>query len=336
MQIWNIANAQEQIDSLKEMINRSSNIAIFGHDNVDGDCIWSMLGFGKLLEKLGKKVTYHTSFDVPMSRFDWIEGIDKISTDFDFKPRDMIVLVDCNSYHRISKFYHMKPGYFDQADNVVVIDHHLYDNLIWKINLIDTTSSSCCELIREISKYIFEDNMVDRDVATYLCIGTISDTGTFKHEKDTTRTFTNTMEMVNKWVDKRYIVNNLEKINIQEVMFMWEFLQRIKIKWNIWYTYYTEQDLKKYNIESGKWGQSIIKKIDNIPVSIVFGYKNEKYGWSMRTKSNHINLSDIATKLWWGWHQKAAWFEMKASGDFHDWIEDTVDKINDMVSDYTK
>lgn len=332
-QIWDITDTELQLSKLTDKIDKSKNIAIFWHDNADGDCVWSMLGFGKILENIGKMVSYHTSFDVPNS-FDRVKWINKISTEFDFKSKDMIVLVDCNNFGRISKFYHMKPDYFDTTNNIVIIDHHLYDKTVWNINLIDTTSSSCCELIREISKYIFEDKLIDKDIANYLCLGTLTDTGTFKHEKDTIRTFENVIEMVKKWADKRYLVNNLDKISYKEAVYMWEFLSRYKMRWDIWYTYYTEQDLKDYGIESWKTWQSIIKRIDDVPISIVFGCKNNKYWWSMRTKSDDINLSDIASELWWWGHQKAAWFEMDINGDFQDWIEKTVDDINNMIDMY--
>ncbi len=48
--------SSELLDQCKTKISNANKIAIFGHESVDGDAIGSMLGFGTLLEKLGKEI----------------------------------------------------------------------------------------------------------------------------------------------------------------------------------------------------------------------------------------------------------------------------------------
>lgn len=330
--IWNIEDGSNKLAILKNKIKSSTSIAIFGHDYIDWDCVGSMLGLWTILENMWKHVTYYTSY-TPSNHLSWVEEIDKISTEFDFQDRDVVILVDCNKYTRISRFYEINPNYF-KNNYTIIIDHHLYDKEVWNLNLIDTTSSSCCEVIWEISKQIFEDDMIDKNVANYLCLGTISDTGNFEYEKDTIRTFSNILEMIKKWADKRYLVENLQKFTSQEASFVWKFIGRYNIEWNIWYTYITQVDLLDYNIdkEQAKAGQSIIKNIIWIPISIVFSDIGGEYGASMRTSRDDINLSEIAKQWWGGGHKKAAAFKIISEKWFIDWIEEIVEKINHILN----
>lgn len=53
--------SQELLSAFKEKVTNAKNIAIFGHESVDGDAVGSMLGLGKICEKLGKNVGYFTT-----------------------------------------------------------------------------------------------------------------------------------------------------------------------------------------------------------------------------------------------------------------------------------
>lgn len=48
--------SQDLLNTFKEKITNAKNIAIFGHESVDGDAVGSMLGLGRICEKLGKNV----------------------------------------------------------------------------------------------------------------------------------------------------------------------------------------------------------------------------------------------------------------------------------------
>ena len=42
---------------IKSALEWAQNIAIFWHRNPDGDCVWSLLWMGSLLEKQGKNIS---------------------------------------------------------------------------------------------------------------------------------------------------------------------------------------------------------------------------------------------------------------------------------------
>jgi len=84
-----------------------------------------MLGLGKVLENLGKKVEYFTPS--PASRvFSFLPSFSKIKTDFTYKKYDAIIFVDLSSNTRIAKFWEDNPDYFTQQ-KVIIFDHHPED-----------------------------------------------------------------------------------------------------------------------------------------------------------------------------------------------------------------
>ena len=48
------------LEKIKNCLDEAHSVALFGHENIDGDALWSILGFWALLEKQWKEVSYFT------------------------------------------------------------------------------------------------------------------------------------------------------------------------------------------------------------------------------------------------------------------------------------
>ena len=112
----------EQSAHIKQLLKKSHTIALFGHYHPDGDCVGSILGLGKVLENLGKKVEYFTP-SPPSKVFGFLPSFNKIKDRFTYKHYDAIVFVDLSSYTRIGKFWEENPEYFT-GQKVIIFDHH--------------------------------------------------------------------------------------------------------------------------------------------------------------------------------------------------------------------
>ena len=107
---------------IKKTLEESKTIALFGHYHPDGDCVGSLLGLGKVLENLGKKVDYFTPSQ-PSKVFNFLPSFSKIKTICTYKKYDTIVFVDLSGYSRIAKFWQDNPEYFTQQ-KIIIFDHH--------------------------------------------------------------------------------------------------------------------------------------------------------------------------------------------------------------------
>jgi nanoRNase/pAp phosphatase (c-di-AMP/oligoRNAs hydrolase) len=115
---------------------------------------------------MGKTVSYFTP-TLPSSIYDFLSGIHKISSDFDYANYDLLVFLDFSDFGRINSFYQNNLDYFNNH-KTVVIDHHIYKDIHenWTV-ISDKTSMSACELIFEYANQRRPD-LFDENIATYL------------------------------------------------------------------------------------------------------------------------------------------------------------------------
>ncbi len=323
----------------KHMIEHAKKIALFGHMSPDGDCIGAMLGLWRLLEKQKKQVRYFVP-NKPSKLFDFIKGIKRLKTNFDYKQYDLLIFVDFTGINRMWILSQAKPSYFNQKPSIT-FDHHLGDGLDHGILIKDVKSISTCEILFEHT-YKWRPEFYDKEIATYFYLGITSDSGNFLFEEDHIRTFTNVLKLLKLGADKDFVVNNLmRKRSLNSIKFLQLLLNRIKQKDDLLYTYYDEDELKKYDIdqEEAAYGLHIIQNIDGPQMVLLIrkigniirgSLRAKKLEGEMRSKGK-IDCNKIAKALWWWWHRLAAGFGVPAKGKFEQQIEEIVKYINTMV-----
>jgi phosphoesterase RecJ-like protein len=323
---------QSKILQLKKIIDSVKNIAIFWHEYIDGDCIWSMLWLGYILEKIGKKVSYFTPIATEKI-FDFVPWIKKISTDFDPNIQyDVIIFVDFTPYNRISWFTKNNKEYFDQATKIV-IDHHEDDQIWWNLEIKDTSASSNCEWIFEIMQKIYPEHL-DKYVATLLYLWLTTDTWNFVFEKNSMRTMNNALWLIKLWADKSLIIDNIiRKKSLTSVRFMSTIFQRIGIDKNVLFSYFEEQERENLWLskEEAEYGLFILQSIDWPAICAFIRTDGKIIKISLRSKWS-VNVQKIAAQLWWWWHVNAAWLTIPFDKNisFEQQRKDILEKINNL------
>jgi len=318
------------------MIEQAKNIAIFGHMSPDGDCIWAMLGLGKLLEKQKKKVKYFVP-NPPSKIFSFLKKIHRLKSRFDYKTYDLLLFVDFSSMERMGIIYQSNPEYFKDK-NILVFDHHLGDNIPNGTLIKDIHSISACEVIFE-ETYKRRPEQYDKEIATYIYMGITSDSGNFLFGENHIRIFTNALKLLTLWADKDFVVNNLiRKKSLNAVKFLQLLIQRIQEQHGLLYTYYDEEELQTYNIdqEEASYGLHIIQNIDGPKIVLLIRKIGKTIKWSLRAKEDlldsGIDCNIIAKTLWWWGHRLAAGFGIPVIGEFDHQIHTIVEHIYTMMS----
>ena len=219
--------------ALKVMIEKAQKVAIIGHQQADGDCVGSLVGLGKALEKLGKTVSLYSTPATSTGTFHFLPGAEKIQETFETsREYDMIVCVDFSEPYRMGQIYVGHEAYFEKyTEKMAIIDHHLSNNPPHpKVRIHDVTSSSASELIYETLDAIYPD-LIDGDIATALYLGLTTDTANFIHEQDSVRTMSIALDLLKKGANKRLIIDSLYKSNtLVAVKFMGMVLDRLTVK----------------------------------------------------------------------------------------------------------
>lgn len=320
---------KKAIEQGKKLIKNAKTIAIFWHMNPDGDCIWAMLGLGKLLEKQKKKVSYFVP-NTPSKIFDFIKKIHRLKTRFDYKTYDLLIFVDFTWIERMGGIGQNNPEYFKDKD-ILIFDHHL-GKAEYGVSIKDVHSISACEILFE-QTYKRRPELYDKEIATHFYMGITTDSWNFLFGEDHIRTFTNALKLLKLWANKDLIVDNLiRKKSFNAIKFLQLLLNRIQQKEGIVYTYYDEKELIEYAIdeEEAWYGLHVIQNIEGPKIFLLLRKSGDKIKGSLRAKKNihqDIDCNKIAQGLWWWGHKLAAWFAVTIEKDFEKQITSIVDEI---------
>jgi phosphoesterase RecJ-like protein len=173
--------SKESIRELQVLFERSTRVCVVGHRSPDGDCIASAFALAGVLSRLGKTADIAMAGKIPYN-YDTFFDKSAIMTSDDGSIYDAAIAVDCASPERLEPFR----GLFERAATRAVIDHHVSNRGFGDVCVIDTVCSSTCELIFRIARAIGAE--IDKEIAEYLYIGILTDSGKFRYPSVTPNT----------------------------------------------------------------------------------------------------------------------------------------------------
>ncbi len=156
-----------------------TSVALACHVNPDADALGSMLGLSNHLRALGKE----TVCSFPNEPFEpprWasmLPGTETLVPPAAF-PREPALMVTCDvaSLDRLASL----GGVAVRSKTLIWIDHHVTNDGLGTIRLVDPEASSTCELVWRLVKQLGGD--VSIETATCLYAGLVTDTGRFQYE----------------------------------------------------------------------------------------------------------------------------------------------------------
>ena len=162
-----------------EVLASADEVALACHINPDTDALGSMLGLANHLRAMGKSVV--CSFgNEPFEPPRWLSelpGTDALVPPQEF-PKAPKVLVTCDSasLDRLGALV----GRVAKAGEVIWIDHHVSNEGLGSIQLVDPTASSTCEIVCHLIDAM--GGGMNADSAKCLYAGLVTDTGRFMYE----------------------------------------------------------------------------------------------------------------------------------------------------------
>jgi bifunctional oligoribonuclease and PAP phosphatase NrnA len=174
------------LDRVLQEIRARHRFVVTSHARPDGDGIGSALACGQILRVMGKdaEVVMHDGVPRIYQNLPFAERV--IRAD-DVPANDAAVLLECDSLRRTG---------LDGLEQcfLINIDHHVSGRNFAHINWIDSTVMATAELVYRLARRACVP--VDRDIATCLYTGLMTDTGSFMFEGTNEPTFTVARELV--------------------------------------------------------------------------------------------------------------------------------------------
>jgi bifunctional oligoribonuclease and PAP phosphatase NrnA len=293
------------IDRILEVIREHKTFCIVGHIRPDGDCIGSQLGLALALQNEGKKVVCWNEDSIPQKlKFLDPDGVFQ-------KPKrgmkfDCVIATDCASFERLGKVGKC----IGDRKIFINIDHHESNTRYADINWVSAREPSCGELIYRVLKVARWP--VTKPIADLLFTAVSTDTGSFQYPTTRPGTFHTGAELVTrganlaKICDEVYQSYPLSRARLlKHVYSKFRLTADDRIAW-FWLK---KSDFTRTGAESNDSEGLIdhIRAIEPVIVACVFEeIEPELTRISLRSKSDKVNVNEIAAQFGGGGHSAAA------------------------------
>ena len=310
--------------SLRELgakIKNEKRVALICHVRPDGDTFGSALALKLILQKLGIEAEVYCNDPVP-PRFFFLEKIKSVKSELDGEFSAMIA-IDCADITRLGDFAEK----FNSHPNTYSIDHHISNTRYAKINYVFDNASNC-ENILVLGEEL--DVEFDSDIANFIAMGLMTDTGCFRHKNVTANTLYSASKMVEKGANLNEIYyHNFSSQTPERAKLFGKTMSKIRYFLDGRFAVAT---VRLADIEECKAVQSdtegfidFIMGINGVEVgACVMETQKDRFKISFRAKSADVNA--VASTFGGGGHTLASGCQI--NGEY----EEVVDKIRFAVS----
>ena len=203
---------------LKEVLSAPKKVAIVTHRNPDGDAYGSSLGLYWFLVKTGHEVTVVSPNDCP-EFLKWLPGQDQIEIFEANKERgkkilhaaELVFTLDFNAFHRLGEL--MEPVMEEIKPVYVMIDHHQQADDYADFSFVDSSMSSTSEMVYQFIERLGQEELIDKDIASCLYTGILTDTGSFRFPATTSATHRVVANLLDKGANNAVIYNRIHDVN---------------------------------------------------------------------------------------------------------------------------
>ena len=174
------ATPDPPLQRVLDALRAGRRFVVASHARPDGDATGSQLALALALRRLGKQVRM-VSRDRPQACLLSFAGVADVAVtarvEGDF---DAAVVLECGSLARTE--IAGLDRYF-----VINVDHHRGNTMYGAVNWFDETAAACGEMVHDIVAGLGVP--LTPEIATFLYVAILTDTGSFRHANITARTF---------------------------------------------------------------------------------------------------------------------------------------------------
>ncbi|MBA4410962.1 MAG: bifunctional oligoribonuclease/PAP phosphatase NrnA [Bacteroidota bacterium] len=314
----------EIIKRFEQLIkNSSKSIVLVPHTNPDGDAMGSVLGLWRVLQNAGFKVKIVSPTKYP-EFYHWMDGHDQViiyshhpkQSARAFAESDLLICLDFNQLSRLGD---MKPLVESFEGKKILVDHHPYPGNFTDLVISDITFSSTAELIFAVLKSTEFAQYIDRNAATSLFTGIMTDTGSFAFNVSNPNTFEVVAQLTRLGIDQQEIYSkvydNYSADRMRLMGFCLSNRMNVYPEYHAASMYITREDQKAYHFVTGD-NEGFVNmplSIKGIIFSALFTEKEKYIKVSFRSKGDFA-VNELCEKYFnGGGHRNAAGGEYFAS-----------------------
>ncbi len=293
------------------MLNGQSGVkvVITTHHKPDADALGSSLGLYNFLLQLG----VHADVLSPTDYGDflkWLPGENKvINYEWEEEKGNKLVaeadLIFCLDFNALKRINQLGDKVKESKAKKVMIDHHLEPEPFFDYQLHTVEASSTCELIFTFIELLGSVNLINKDIASCLYAGIMTDTASFKHSS----TYPTTHRVAAVLLEKGAVPNLIneeiyDNYSLNRMRFIGYCLnEKLKIipEYHTALICVTADELKRFNITTGD-SEGLVNyglSIKGIKLSVLIIDRTVLRKMSFRAKGN-FPANEFARKFFKG------------------------------------
>jgi phosphoesterase RecJ-like protein len=326
-----------KFSELKKAFSKAKNISILTHTSPDGDAMGSSLGLFHYLKKKKKnvKVIVPNSFPgflewMPASKQVMVFEGNETKVHKQVAKSDLLCILDFNNYARLDKL----GEYLNESKAPkLLVDHHRQPDNVFDLYYHDEHAGSTAELIYELIDGIDSLKMVDKNSATCLYTGIMTDTGNFRFPSTTEQTFKIAASLIKAGAnnaeiyDKVYDDNSASRLKLLgHCINKLEFLPEFRAA----FIGISEAELQQYNFKKGDT-EGVVNQalsVRGIVFSAFFSEREGEVRISFRSKGKFDVNKFARAHFGGGGHVNAAGGKSKES------LDKVIDKFVSLLPQY--
>ena len=286
-------------EAILAAIKEFDTIIIHRHNRPDGDALGSQIGMKHLIqENFPGKTVYTVGDEARFFGFMADSVMDEIP-DSTYEDA-LVVILDTASRPLISD------DRYGLGAKSVRMDHHIFCEQIADVEVVDTSYESCCGLVTD---FAVECGLtINPTAARSLYTGMVTDSGRFRYDGTTARTFRLSSKLMEVGIDTNDLFRDLYADNLASKQLKAQFTMKIQMSaGNVAYIYTTLEEFRSLGVDTFTASRAMVNTMADIKgVDIWVNFTETEKGVLCELRSNRYNINPIAVKYGGGGHQKAS------------------------------
>lgn len=297
----------------QKLVKDAEKIYVVGHINPDGDSIGSSFGICIALRNMGKDARvvlpkYSTTFS-------FLPHINEYSvTNISDAEYDLLVCVDSSDKDRLS----ISSEDYRKAKKVLMLDHHEKKVPYGDVNCIFSELPAASEIVFNFLEYM--NINITNEIATYLYMGIMTDTGSFNYSSTKPSTFIAASKLIQTGIDFSDICKRINDTKKESFLYLIkETINNMEVYFDgkVRYSYIPYNTIKGLGIdeEDAEGMTNYLRMIEGTEVAVyVRGKSNGTNKVSLRSNGN-VDVSLVAFNFGGGGHKRASGYTMPEEYD---------------------
>ena len=285
--------------SILNLIEKYDTLILHRHYRPDGDAMGSQIGLKHLLLKnYPHKKVFAVGDDAKFFSFMEDSQMDVIP-DETYR-NALAIILDCGSAHLISD------DRYRLAAATARMDHHIFTGTIADAEVVDSSYESCCGLI---AQFALECGLKLTPLAAKsLYTGMVTDSGRFRYDSTTARTFRLASFLMEQPLDPNAIYRDLYADDFENKKLKAQFLLKTRFTPNrVAYIYTTREEMEELKADTFSISRGMVGTMSDIKgVDIWVNFTETEKGVLCELRSSRFNINPVAVKYGGGGHQKAS------------------------------